>query len=223
MEEELTLEEQIARRMEVRANPVEFARYVQILDYATNQIIKYELWGHLVKLMEAVYNNPLVIVIKSKQIGVSWTLALLALQWCYRGGSNVIEMSSGERTAIDLLGKSKFIDSHLPKYLQQKRVHDGSFLLGFSNHSRIHTLPSTKDAGLGETGSLVIIDENEFHDYARENYANIKPTVDRTGAHMVIVSTIDPTKTDTHFRTLVNKSIAGKSNFRLLFFGEKCL
>ena len=215
---DLTVEEQIARRLEVIANPLELAKEAFIIDSTTNRIIAYELWNHLVEFIKAVWANQLVILIKSKQIGISWTLALLAKHWCYRTGANVIEISSGERAAIDLLDKSRFIEDHLPKYLQQEKTHDGASLISFNNHSRIHTLPSTKDAGVGETASLVIMDENDFHEYASENYANIKPTID-AGGHMVVVSTRNPSQTDSHFIKLYTKAMAKESNFYPMFFG----
>ena len=215
---EVTIEEQIGRRLEVIASPLELAKEAKILNATTSQIVQYELWSHLVEFIKIVWNNPLVIVIKSKQIGISWTLALLALHWCYKVGTNVIEISNGERAAADLLDKSRFILEHLPSYLQLTRVHDGASLMGFSNHSRIHTLPSTSDAGIGETASLVVMDENDFHEYAQENYANIKPTVD-AGAHMVVVSTRNPMGIDSHFIKLYNGALSGKNNFKPLFFG----
>ena len=214
----LSVEEQIGRRVEIMASPLKLARVAKIINATTSDVIQYEVWAHLEEFMREVWNNPLVIVLKSKQVGVSWCLALLALHWCYKGGTNVIEISNGERAAIDLLDKSRFIDDHLPSYLRLKRVHDGTSLISYSNHSRIHTLPSTVEAGLGETASLVIMDENDFHEYAQENYANIKPTVD-AGAHMVVVSTRNPLNIDSHFLKLYNGALAGKNNFKPLFFG----
>ena len=215
--ENISIEEQIARRVEIITSPLELAKEAKILNATTSQIIQYELWPHLVEFIRVIYNNPLIICAKSKQVGVSWTLALMALHWCYKTGTNVIELSAGEREATTLLDKSRFILDHLPPYLQLTRIYDGASLMGFTNHSRIHTLPSTKNAGVGETASLVIMDENEFHEYASENYANIKPAVD-AGAHMVIVSTIDPTRIDTHFRMLLQGALNGRNNFKPLFF-----
>ena len=217
LSENISIAEQISRRLEVIASPLNLAREAKILNSTTMEIIQYQLWPHLVEFICAVWNNPLVLALKSKQVGISWALALLARHWCYRTGANVIEISNGERAAIDLLDKSRFIEDHLPSYLQLTRVHDGASLMSFSNHSRIHTLPSTPDAGIGETGSLVIGDENDFHEYAQENYANIKPTVD-AGAHLVFVSTRNPMNIDSHFIELYNGALNGKNNFIPLFF-----
>jgi hypothetical protein len=214
--EELSVIDQLKDYLDIK-DPLKFFEHVKILDATTNQIIKYEMWPHLVEFIKAVYEYPQVIVLKSKQIGVSWTLAALALLWCNKIGANVIEISKGEDQASDLLSKSRFIADHLPKFLQHERDKDGTFLIHFKNkHSRIHTVPSTPTAGLGETASLVICDENEFHPYATENWGNLKPTID-AGAHCIIVSTADPTTIDSHFKVLWREARAGNNNFYPIF------
>lgn len=216
---EVEVEQQLNDYIDASINPLKFFEHVKILDATTNQIIQYQMWPHLIKLIKAIYTHPLVIVLKRKQIGVSVTLAGVALHWCYKTGSNVIEISKGEDQAIQLLDKSRFIHSQLPKNLQLEKEHDGAFLISFKKkHSRIHTLPSTEDAGLGETGSLVIWDENEFHPFARENWAHLKPTID-AGAHGIVVSTADPTKVDSQFKAIWRGAREGTNNFYPLFLG----
>ena len=118
--ENISVEEQIARRLECVANPLNLAKEAKILNATTSEIIQYKLWPHLTEFIRVIYNNPLIICAKSKQVGVSWTLALMALHWCYKTGTNVIELSAGEREATMLLDKSRFILDHLPPYLQLK-------------------------------------------------------------------------------------------------------
>ena len=77
--ENISIEEQIARRVEIITSPLELAKEAKILNATTSEIISYELWPHLVEFIRVIYNNPLIICAKSKQVGVSWTLALMAL------------------------------------------------------------------------------------------------------------------------------------------------
>ena len=74
--EDLSILEQIGQKIDIQ-DPIKFFEYVKILDATTNQIIKYEMWPHLVEFIKAIFKYPQVIVLKSKQIGVSWTLACL--------------------------------------------------------------------------------------------------------------------------------------------------
>jgi hypothetical protein len=213
---ELNVTDQIAEKISI-LDPLKFFEYVKILDATTNQIIKYEMWPHLVEFVKAVSKHSQIIVLKSKQVGISWTLAGLGLWWCQKTGANVIEISKGEDQAADLLAKSRFIDSQLPKHLRLDKDHDGTFLIHFKNkHSRIHTVASTQNAGLGETASLVICDENEFHPYATENWGHLKPTID-AGAQCIVVSTCDPTTIDSHFKVLWREARRGNNNFYPMF------
>jgi len=219
MTEDLTVEEQLERYQRAIRNPFEFFKYVKILDSTINDIIPFQMWPHLVQLITAIYRYPKVIVAKSKQVGVSWTVGAVATHWCYRTGGNVLTLSSNQDAAADLLAKSKFIYDHLPSYLQQGLEHDGTYLLGFSHtHSRIAALPSTKNAGIGNTASLVVDDENEFHEYAEENHRQIEPTVD-AGGHHVKVSTWDKTNLNSHFKKMWYGAMAGTNNYVPLFFG----
>ena len=193
---------QLKSYVEASIDPLEFFKHVKILDSTTNAIIPYELWPHLKYVIKAIYRFPLVIILKGKQLGISWAIAGIARHICFKTGGNVLDISSGKDAAADLLGKSRFIESYLPKNLQLEKEHDGSTLLGFKRpHSRILSLASTEDAGVGQTASLVLADENEFHEYARENYGQLKPTID-AGAHMVVVSTSDPLNINSNFKIL---------------------
>jgi len=216
MSDELSVIEQIGQKIDI-LDPLKFFEHVKILDATTNQIIKYEMWPHLVEFIKAIFKHKQVIVLKSKQVGISWTLAAMALWWCYKMGGNVVMISKGENEAVELLRKAKFIYSQLPKWLQLETLQAGAEQISFkSKYSRIHTLPSTEYAGVGETASLVIWDENEFHPNDKENWAHLKPTID-AGAHGIVVSTADPTTLDSHFKILWREARAGNNNFYPIF------
>ena len=212
-----SVKEQLNEYVDAINNPFAFFKHVKIMDSTTNAVIPFEMWEHLRYFIQAVFSHQLVIVLKSRQIGISWTLAGIALFYCYKLGANVLVLSKGKDESADFLHKARIIYQYLPKFLQQELEHDGTFLLSFKKtHSRIVALPSTEDAGIGQTASLVIADENEFHDFARENYAAVKPTVD-AGAPMVVVSAVDKTRVDSHFKTLWRMAKSG-SNFFPIFF-----
>ena len=209
---ELSVLDQIGQNIDTK-DPLKFFEHVKILDATTNQIIPYKMWPHLEYLIRAIYKWPLVIVLKSKQIGFSWAIGGIAVEWCNKIGTNVIEISKGEDQAADLLAKSKFIEENLPKHLQHERDKDGTFLIHFRNkQSRIHTVASTITAGLGETASLVVGDEHEFHPYAKENWGHLKATID-AGAHCILGSTSDPTNIDSNFKVLYRGAREGMGDY----------
>jgi len=209
---ELSVIEQIGQKIDIQ-DPVKFFKHVKILDATTNQVMPYEMWPHLEYVIRAIYKWPLVIILKAKQISFSWTVSGIAVQWCDKTGANIIELSKGEDQAADLLAKSRFIADNLPKHLQHERDKDGTFLIHFKKkQSRIHTVPSTVTAGLGETASLVIADEHEFHPYATENWAHLKPTID-AGAHCILGSTCDPTNIDSNFKVVWRRAREGMGDY----------
>lgn len=210
---EVAVEQQLNDYIDASINPLKFFEHIKILDSTTNAIIPYIMWPHLKYVIRAIYTFPLVIILKSKQVGISWTIAGISRHLCYKTATNVLDLSSGKDAAADLLRKSRFIDTYLPKYLQLEKEHDGTFMLSFKKkHSRILSLPSTIDAGVGQTASLINYDENEFHEYATENYGQTKPTID-AGARGVVVSTIDPTNIDSNFKILWRGARAGKEGY----------
>ena len=209
---ELTVLDQIKENLEVK-DPLEFFKHVKILDATTNQIIPYEMWPHLGYLIKAIYKWPLILCLKPKQIGFSWTVGGIAVHDCRKIGANVIEISKGEDQAADLLAKSRFIEDNLPKHLQHQRDKDGTFLIHYKNkQSRIHTVASTITAGLGETASRVVGDENEFHPYAKENWGHLKATVD-AGTPCVLGSTCDPTNINSNFKILWRGAREGMGSY----------
>ena len=191
---DLSIEEQVAIVAECMDNPLLWFNYASIEDATTNTIIPFELWEHEKEFVILVYQNKLVVVIKARQLGISWTIAGIAIHHCYKQGAKVLMVSKGKDEASELLGKAKFIHSHLPPFLQMTPDNWGTHYVHFKQqNSSILALPSTEDAGIGYTASLVIMDENEFHDYAERNFGNIKPAVD-AGSKMAVVSATDDTE-----------------------------
>lgn len=209
--------EQLERYQRITANIWEFLPYVKILDATTNQIIQYEIWPHLVEFIRAIYKEKQVVVLKPKQVGISWTLAVIVLHHCYRMGALALELSRGQDEAADLLGKTRFIRSQLPLWLQLELEHDGLTHMTFKGtRARILALPSTEDAGVGYTASLVVRDELEYHEYAERNFAAIKPTID-AGGKIIDVSTSEKLKPESHFKQIYRRAKAGENNYYPIF------
>ena len=104
----------------------------------------------------------------------------------YSETSKCLLLSKGQTEAQDLLDKIDFIHSHLPEFLKTPTTTNNreAFVLK-KNRAEIRALPSTKGAGHGFQGTLVIRDELSRHEEARENYR----AVARSGAKMLEIST----------------------------------
>lgn len=222
----LKADEQIQRYMECVYNPVAFARYAKIKDAATNSIMPMKMWPHIEYMFWLIGQgeHKWYTLFKAKQLGCSWALGMIHLWLSHRLVSNTLVFSKGEDYAADLLDKSVFINQNMPEWLQLEVGTRNSMMVTFPRtQSRIKALPSTEDAGVGETASWVTRDELEFHQYAEQNYAHVAPTIaDSPTAVMWDQSTSKRAYPNSHMKQLYRKAVKGENNYFPLFFHALC-
>src|SRR5215467_2474679 len=171
------------------------ANYVYILDPEFGKI-KFELWPLHSDLADFITRNNRIIILKARQLGVSWLLASYALWRAeFKVGANVLMLSKREDEARALLAKSVFIYNNLPVFMRKKVFKQNETEFSFIDNSipnvassSIKAFPSTEDAGRSEAASDVICDEWAYHPYAEVNYGAYKPTID-AGGKLIGVST----------------------------------
>jgi hypothetical protein len=130
-------------------------------------------------------------------------------------------LSKGEDEAWELIDKCRFIYENLPSYLMSEAKHNRRDCLEFvRNKSIIKALPSTKNAGVGYTSTLVIRDELAFHPYAETNFSAVGPTVD-AGGQMIDLSTRNIELSDDHFLQRYVKAKNGELSAKAVFLGWK--
>jgi hypothetical protein len=196
-----------------------FLSFVYISD-ALKGNVKFELWPAIERVAKALGLHKLLVILKARQIGMSWLIAAFAL-WTamFHANANVLLLSMGEREAIALLKKCKYIYLHLPDYLRIPTTFDSATQLGFQGvNSLITALPSTEDAGRSESATLVVCDEWDFHEYAEQNYAAAKPTID-AGGRFVGISTRNIDRQDTFMLEKFRQAMQGRNNFQWVFEG----
>jgi len=183
-------------------------------------IIPWEPWGHLVKYLEWLRQYRFIVVLKAKQIGATWCLGGDNLHLAsFLEGANILTLSKGELEAGESLDYSRFIHSQLPPFLRLPLGKNQESLITFPDmHSKLRALPSTEDAGVGFGGATrVVLDEFEYHKYAKQNYSEILPPI-LAGGQLVIQSTADKLKTNTLFKELYIAAKHGDNNFYPIFF-----
>jgi len=203
----------------VAEHPINLIPYARVSDPLRGNAA-YEAWPHIIEFLQVAHEAKSLVVIKARQIGLSWASALYAL-WTamYRPNARVLLISIGEREAGELLAKSKYIWRYLPGFLKPTLNFDSVTMLGFEvMESKIVALPNTAYAGKGEAGTLVINDEWDFHEFAAANYASAKPTVDRGDAKVIGVTTVDKTNPNSFSKQIFRGAIVGENNFKALFY-----
>jgi len=182
-------------------------------------VIPFDTPPHIVEILRICGEYRLIIILKARQIYMTWTMAGLALHGAlFQEGSNTVILSKGEIEAGETLDYARFIHSQLPDFLRIGKGSDQSSLITFpAMHSKIRALPATKDAGIGLGGaSRIIADEWEFHEYAKENYAEIKPMID-AGGQFIILSAVNKYDQETKFKEVWFKAQAKENNFYPVF------
>lgn len=184
--------------------------WIQDTEIGTGAAFKFETWPHLYDVADLLTKQRLIVIMKSRQVGISWLLAAYSL-WValFNPGANVLLLSRGRIEAEELLGKVKFIFSHLPEELKQPTGSDSKTNLQFPGiNSEIKALPATPNAGIGNTATLVLQDEADMHEYLEENFGMIRPTVDapNSKAQHIMVSSPNPDTIDSFFKREVRRA-----------------
>lgn len=133
-------------------------------------------------------NSRLKIYNKSRQIGISFFIAYLAVKNAYLNGSNVLFASASLRQSTELnricfqwIDCFKKLDPSISLSEESKSV------IGFNNGGRIHTLPSNPKTVRGFHGD-VYLDEFALHKDQAEIYKALFPSITR-GYNITIIST----------------------------------
>lgn len=178
----------------------------------------FHLWPAQVRVMWALMSVRLLIILKARQLGISWICCWYALWLClFQPGKVVLLFSKGQDEANELLRRIKDLYDRLPDWMRQAGpvlTKDNTEELVWSNGSRIRSLPASKGAGRGHTASLVILDEAAFLLFADQLFTALKPTID-AGGQLVIISTANGI--GNLFHQLWTKAVSGLNAFTTIF------
>lgn len=151
----------------------------------THKEFPFDLWDFQEELLETFESNDRVIILKPRQIGVSWLISMYSLHLAlFENHTNVLIIAQNQLYSQRILQRVKFINDRLPEWLSQPVLNSNLSKIEFksSRHeSVIQALPATEDAGRSETATLVICDEWAYHPYARKNWEALAPTIEGEG------------------------------------------
>ncbi len=182
-------------------------------------IIPFQMWSHIVEIVNTLKNNRLIVILKSRQIGASWICAAYDLWFAlFHSGAVVLLYSKGELEAAEKLDKCRRILNNLPTWLRQSPQPDSKMAMEFPVvGSKILAMASTENAGIGFTASVIDCDEWEEHPYAEAHYFSAKPVID-AGGQFIGTFTINKMKATSLARNIYLGAREGKNSFKALFF-----
>ena len=163
--------------------------FCRIYDPTLKREFPFHLWDWQWEFLAWVMRseNKRIVVLKARQLGVSWLVAGYALWMAiFHPNTHVLLVSRIEGVASDLLAKCAFMYNRLPDVLRPplSRRHDKNNTTELYWHlinSRISALASTPSSGRSSSASLVIADEWADHPFAEEMFTGYEPTVGAEG------------------------------------------
>lgn len=181
-------------------------------------IMPFHLWDSQRALLATILTSTLLLILKARQLGISWLCCAYALWLClYHPGRVVLIFSKGQDEANEMLRRVKVMYWRLSEPLRATLPtlkKENTEEMEWGNGSRIKSMPATKSSGRTYTASLVILDEFAFIQWAAELYTALKPTVDG-GGKLIILSTANGT--GNLFHDLWERARKGASRFVTAF------
>jgi len=157
-------------------------------------------WYWQRRVLDRWMGQPLSMVLKARQIGITWLAAGYALwKLLTMPGTRALVVSINEDEAIKVVNRLFDMVNSLPDHLRfgaeiSKPTRGArpttTIELTFPDGrlSTVVGLPSTRRAGHGETATIVLLDEYARHEYAQESWKALFPTADN-GGQLIVIST----------------------------------
>ena len=179
---------------------------VSCVDNTTGESFKFQLlnpedpWYWQREVLDDWLSSPKSIALKARQIGITWLASGYGL-WLmlYKPGTKVLAVSINESEAIKVVNRVWDMYLSLPEHLrngvkvEKPKINRPSKQIQLEHRDgRISTmigLPSTPNAGHGETAALVILDEFSRQEFAQETWKACLPTTQKEGGRVVVIST----------------------------------
>lgn len=176
--------------------------YAYIYDPEAQDWISFDLWPEQVEVLDTVIENQLVIVIKARQIGLTWLMLAYALhEMLFRPIAEVLLFSKREDEALYLLGEERLrgMYQHLPDWMKPGVITDAAKHFQLANGSSARAFPS--NAGDSYTATFALIDEADLVPDLKSLLSRVKPTID-AGGKLVMISRSDKSKPQSLFKQI---------------------
>lgn len=194
--------------------------------------VPFLLWEQQKKALKDFLNERLNIVLKARQLGLTW-LALSFALWniINKPGYRVVALSKTETPdAKELIRRVEFILSNLPDWMIREDTKENINWNGLKwsstaltitiNHPNSDpalfiSMSASPDSGRSFTANLVILDEWAFQEWARKIWSAAYPTINRPSGGKVIG--LSSAKRMTLFEEIWKKAKSKVNSFNTIF------
>ena len=179
----------------------------------------FRLWNRQVQVMWLLMRERLVVVLKARQLGISWLVCAYVLwKCCFVPGQEVLLFSKGQKEANELIRRIGALYNRLPRWMLEAlpavMLPTSKSGIMWSNGSRVQSMPATRSSGISFTASVVVMDEAAHMNWGQELYNSVKPTID-AGGQLIVLSTA--AGAGGFFHGLWDRADRGLNAFRTVF------
>lgn len=187
-----TTEEIKAEILRCRADPWHFiSSWIYTLDPLRGKL-KYPDFDYLKEFVDILVKNPLLIIIKSRQMLATWTLMAFSfwhIMFEIVDGGLAIFASWREKEVKEMIKRIQFIYENLPWFLHLTVGTNNKMEFELAKrHARVIGLPSVSRGIRSYSPSLLLIDEAAHVENADEFYASARPAMQH-GGRIILLST----------------------------------
>ncbi len=176
-------------------------------------VIPFRTFKFQKELLKDFHDFRYNVILKGRQLGISTIVSgYVAWMMLFYKEKNVLVMATKQNTAIEIVDKVRDMIESVPDFLKLATVViNNRTKFELSNGSKIHGVPTSKDAGRGQALSLLIIDEAAFVDDMDDLWTGLLPTIS-TGGRCIALST--PNGVGNWFHKTYVDSESAANNFK---------
>jgi hypothetical protein len=198
-------------------------QYVYIEDKENNRAIKLELWPMQRGIVPNLVNDLLLILLKTRQVGLTWLSAALVLWLGIRNPLFLaLIISVNEDLSIEFLNRVYFILDRLPAWLYPPIKTRTKQVLEFRHYdglvSTIKSMPTTEMGAQSKTPNILILDETCMNRMIGDIFNSSYPGIEQAKGRVVVISnSIKRGPGWGWTRDLYTNSMAGLNQFKRIF------
>jgi hypothetical protein len=177
-------------------------KYCYVYDALEKDWIPFSLWPEQSRALKSIFNNLLVIILKARQLGMTWLVLGFALwSMIFHPAATVLLFSRRDDEAIHLLDfRLKGMYQRLPAWMKVREIlTDNGHEWRMSNGSVAFAFPTT--AGDSYTATLAIVDEADLVPDLNRLMRAVKPTID-AGGRMILLSRANKDTPQSEFKNI---------------------
>lgn len=195
LDRDLDLAFEARERLRVAASPVYFTSQYGSIEPEEGVSIPFDLWPEQVEALEVMAAELRVIVLKARQLGLTWLALHLAI-WLMAFNPEtprirVLVLSKIGSDADELIERARKLTERLPLFLRPRetwKFRDSNSRFVLNTGSQMRSLMGTVAAARSFTAGFAILDEFGFyrHQQAQGVWTAVNPTLGERGKACVI-------------------------------------